>query len=114
MVGVATTGIALALLRLYRKYGTLEEDEIMGPQAVIPEHYPALIVVTPLVMSFIVFAAGLFNRRICFPWSLPHLPRVFISASVLAQVMQRQPHSLLPGRLGPTWASNMWSTTLTD
>lgn len=30
VVGVATTGIALALLILiYRKYGTLEEDEIL-------------------------------------------------------------------------------------
>ncbi len=30
VVGVATTGIALALLiRIYRRYGTLEEDEIM-------------------------------------------------------------------------------------
>lgn len=30
VVGVATTGVALALLiRIYRRYGTLEEDEIL-------------------------------------------------------------------------------------
>ena len=30
VVGVGTTGVALALLlRLYKKYGTLEEDEIL-------------------------------------------------------------------------------------
>ncbi|HIC56519.1 MAG TPA: NADH-quinone oxidoreductase subunit J, partial [Acidobacteria bacterium] len=30
VVGVATTGVALALLlRIYRRYGTLEEDELL-------------------------------------------------------------------------------------
>ena len=30
-------------------------------------HFPALIVVTPLIASFIVFAIGWFDRRYCFP-----------------------------------------------
>jgi len=34
---------------------------------VISEHFPALIVVTPLILSFVVFAVGLFDRRYCFP-----------------------------------------------
>ncbi|CAD7783415.1 MAG: hypothetical protein KIIPBIDF_02119 [Candidatus Methanoperedenaceae archaeon GB50] len=50
VVGVATTGIALALLiMIYRRYGTLEEDEVIEEfKKVIQEQFPAMIVVTPL------------------------------------------------------------------
>jgi multicomponent Na+:H+ antiporter subunit D len=34
---------------------------------VISDHFPALLVVTPLILSFAVFAAGWFDRRRCFP-----------------------------------------------
>ena len=33
----------------------------------IAEQFPALIVVTPLILSFVVNVVGLWNKRLCFP-----------------------------------------------
>jgi len=53
-----------------------------------PEHYPALIVVTPLIMSFIVFTIGLFNRRYCFPVVIITLGAcVYFAFNMLMRVM---------------------------
>jgi multicomponent Na+:H+ antiporter subunit D len=72
---------------------------------VIPEHYPALIVVTPLVMSFAVFAAGLFNRRICFPLVIAALAACFyFSVALLARVVQQgSPIHYYLGAWDPPW-----------
>lgn len=47
-------------------------------------HFPALIVVTPLMTSFIVFAAGSFNRRVCFPLVIAALTACLVFAVGLA------------------------------
>jgi len=72
---------------------------------VSPEHYPSLIVVTPLMMSFIVFAAGLFNRRICYPLVIATLCACFyFSVALLARVIQQgSPIHYYLGAWDPPW-----------
>ena len=47
-------------------------------------HFPALIVVTPLIASFIVFAVGWFDRRYCFPLVIIALTACLVFAAGLA------------------------------
>ncbi len=46
--------------------------------------FPALIIVTPLMVSCIVFAAGWFNRKICFPLVICALSACLVFAAGLA------------------------------
>ena len=46
--------------------------------------FPALIIVTPLMVACIVFAAGWFNRKICFPLVICALSACFVFAAGLA------------------------------
>ncbi len=43
--------------------------------------FPALLVVIPLSASFLIFALGLFNRRICFPFLIVTLASCFLFAA---------------------------------
>lgn len=71
----------------------------------ISEHYPALVVVTPLMMSFAVFAAGWFNRRLCFPLVIAALgASCYFSAAILARVIQQgTPIHYYLGGWDPPW-----------
>ncbi len=71
----------------------------------ISEHYPALVVVTPLMMSFAVFAAGWFNRRLCFPLVIAALGACcYFSAAILARVIQQgAPIHYYLGAWDPPW-----------
>ena len=50
-------------------------------------HFPALIVVTPLIASFIVFAVGWFDRRYCFPLVISALTACLVFAAGLAAAL---------------------------
>ncbi len=58
------------------------------------EHFPALIVVTPLMVSCIVFAAGWFNRNVCFPLVITALTACLIFAAGLAAAVLRNDNPL--------------------
>lgn len=71
----------------------------------IPEHYPSLIVVTPLMMSFVVFGVGLFNRKFCFPLLIATLAAcAYFSVALLAKVVaQGSPIHYYLGAWDPPW-----------
>ncbi len=45
------------------------------------DHFPALLVVVPLIVSFLIFAFGLFDRRVCFPLLVSALAASLIFAA---------------------------------
>jgi multicomponent Na+:H+ antiporter subunit D len=72
---------------------------------VIAEHFPALIIVTPLLLSFGVNIVGLWKRRLCFPIVLGALAACLICAiGILAMVIQRgEPIHYFFGGWDPPW-----------
>jgi multicomponent Na+:H+ antiporter subunit D len=70
----------------------------------ISEHFPALIVVTPLMMSFIIFTAGWWNRKFCFPLVMLTLSAcVFFAGSLLLKVMDGGTIHYYLGNWDPPW-----------
>lgn len=52
------------------------------------QHYPALLVISPLLMAFFIIAAGWGNRRLCFPFAAIALVISLLSAvGLLLQVL---------------------------
>jgi len=71
---------------------------------VIPEHYPALIVTIPLILSFFVFALGLFNKKLCFPIVIIGTgASSYFSFNILYKVMTTGPIHYRMGSWEPPW-----------
>jgi multicomponent Na+:H+ antiporter subunit D len=68
-------------------------------------HFPALIVVLPLLSSFLIFAFGLFQRRVCFPLMLGTLAAclVFAAGSLWTVLCTGQPVHYYLGAWDPPW-----------
>jgi multicomponent Na+:H+ antiporter subunit D len=70
----------------------------------IAEHFPALIVVTPLMMSFIIFAAGWWDRRLCFPLVMLTLAACIVFAvGLLLNVLHSGTIHYYLGKWEPPW-----------
>lgn len=55
------------------------------------EHYPALIIVIPLLTAFVIIGAGWFRKDICFPLALVSLTAaLFVSIGLLLEVLEHQ------------------------
>ena len=55
------------------------------------EHYPALIIVIPLLAAFVIAGAGWFRKDLCFPLALVSLAAaLFVSIGLLLVVLQHQ------------------------
>jgi multicomponent Na+:H+ antiporter subunit D len=68
------------------------------------EHYPALIVVTPLILSFFVFAVGWFNKNICFPIVIVGTgASAYFSFNILFRVINTGPIHYHLGLWAPPW-----------
>jgi len=72
---------------------------------VIQEQFPAMIVVTPLIMSFILFTVSWWNKRLCFPILLATLSACLVFAvGILDMVMKHgQPIHYHLGGWDPPW-----------
>ena len=68
-------------------------------------HFPVLLVVVPLVMSFLIFVFGLFQRRICFPLTLVTLAAclLFAGGSFWTVLSTGQPVHYHLGAWAPPW-----------
>lgn len=71
----------------------------------IAEHFPILIVVTPLTFAFLVSIAGLWNRKLCFPLMLIALSFCLVfSLAILKTVLaQGEPIHYWLGNWPPPW-----------
>jgi len=71
----------------------------------IIEQLPALIIVTPLILSLVVSVAGLWERRLCFPLVVGALTACLVCAiGILAVVMRRgEPIHYFFGGWHPPW-----------
>ena len=71
----------------------------------IAEHFPILIVVTPLTFAFLVNIVGLWNRKLCFPLVLIALAACLVCAiEILAIVIQQgKPIHYYLGGWPPPW-----------
>jgi multicomponent Na+:H+ antiporter subunit D len=47
----------------------------------VTAHFPALLVVLPLIVSFLIFGIGLFSRRVCFPLLIASLSACVVFAA---------------------------------
>jgi multicomponent Na+:H+ antiporter subunit D len=68
-------------------------------------HFPALIVVVPLIASFLVFSFGLFQRRVCFPLVLATLAAclLFTAGTFWMVLSTGQPIHYRLGAWAPPW-----------
>ncbi len=68
-------------------------------------HFPVLIVVVPLLLSFLVFAFGLFQRRVCFPLVVATLASclVFSAGSFRTVLTTGRPVHYHLGGWAPPW-----------
>ncbi|MEW6263675.1 MAG: monovalent cation/H+ antiporter subunit D family protein [Thermodesulfobacteriota bacterium] len=68
-------------------------------------HFPALLVVVPLVFSFLIFAFGLFDRRVCFPLLLAVLAAclLFAAGTFWTVLATGQPIHYHMGAWNPPW-----------
>ena len=110
VVGVATTGVALALLlRIHSRYGTLEEDELLerirsSGCNIHQSAVPILIVAAPLLASFALPALGLWKRGVAFPVALTTLTFSFGASIVVAgDVLAHGPVQYFMGGWAPPW-----------
>lgn len=68
------------------------------------EHYPALLVTVPLLLSFFISAAGWLRSSLCFPLSLAAMgASVLTSLGLLGEVLNRGPVSYRLGGWDPPW-----------
>jgi multicomponent Na+:H+ antiporter subunit D len=72
---------------------------------VIAEQFPALIVVTPLIFSFLVNVVGLWSRKLCFPLVLIALSACLVFAGGILEVVitQGKPIHYYLGGWEPPW-----------
>ena len=68
------------------------------------QQLPAIIVVFPLVVSFFIFIAGLWSKRICFPLAIAAISVCIISSVIiLEQVVSQGPIHYWLGGWRPPW-----------
>lgn len=68
------------------------------------DHFPALIVIVPLLSAFVISAAGWVNRRYCFPIALLALLITSLSSfGLLLKVMEKGPVLYKLGGWDPPW-----------
>jgi multicomponent Na+:H+ antiporter subunit D len=68
------------------------------------QQLPAIIVVFPLVLSFFIFIAGLWSKRICFPLAITAISVcVLSSVIILARVVNQGPIHYWLGGWRPPW-----------
>jgi multicomponent Na+:H+ antiporter subunit D len=68
-------------------------------------HFPALLVVIPLVVSFLIFGFGLFDRRVCFPLLVATLVAclLFAGGTFWRVLSSGQPVHYYLGAWSPPW-----------
>jgi multicomponent Na+:H+ antiporter subunit D len=68
------------------------------------QHYPALLVIVPLLSAFFISAAGWLNKRLCFPIAVAALSvAVFSSVGLLFQVLDEKVVLYKLGGWSPPW-----------
>ena len=106
VVGVATTGVALALLlRIYKRYGDAGGGRLARENPILVNVHqspiPVFIVVVPLITAFILPLLGWWKRRATFPVALAALSCVFASSVVAAsEVLTNGPVQYFMGGVG--------------
>lgn len=68
------------------------------------QHYPALIVIVPLLAAFIISAAGWFNKKLCFPIAVISLSvSLYSSVGLLLNVLKNNMVQYRLGGWDPPW-----------
>ena len=68
------------------------------------QHFPAIIVVFPVLLSFIIFVAGYLNKRLCYPLAILALSVCVLSATgIMTAVMNQHTIHYWLGGWKPPW-----------
>ncbi len=68
------------------------------------QHFPALIIIVPLLAAFFIFAISWINRKLCFPIAVLALAISFLSAiALLGMVLKNGPVEYRMGGWPPPW-----------
>ena len=68
------------------------------------QHLPAIIVVFPVLLSFIIFVAGWLNKRLCYPLAILALGVCLFSAiGIMGTVIKQKAIHYWLGGWAPPW-----------